>query len=102
MDEAGVPDVLQSERMGHEVPGMRGVYAHLSDQMRADLKTALQERWEASLRERAQLVPRSIVPALCPACRSVSASEQDRLPFRSQNRTFDGPTRRSRSPKVGC
>jgi hypothetical protein len=31
---------------------------------RADLKTALQARWEGSLRERAQLCPRSIVPTL--------------------------------------
>ncbi len=32
--------------------------------MRAELKTAQQERWAASLRERAQLAPRSIVPVL--------------------------------------
>jgi hypothetical protein len=50
--------------MGHEVPGMRGVYSHVSDAMRAELKAALQERWTASLRERAQLAPRSIVPVL--------------------------------------
>jgi integrase len=64
MEEAGVSDVLRSERMGQEVPGMRGVYAHVSPAMRAHLKTALQERWEVSLRERAALSPRSIVPAL--------------------------------------
>jgi hypothetical protein len=64
MEEAGVSDVLRSERMGHEVPGMRGVYAHVSPAMRAHLKTALQEHWEVSLRERAALSPRSIVPAL--------------------------------------
>jgi len=27
LDDMGVRYVLQSERMGHEVPGMRGVYA---------------------------------------------------------------------------
>jgi hypothetical protein len=32
--------------------------------MRADVKAALQERWENSLRERARLSPRSIVPVL--------------------------------------
>src|SRR5260370_14101279 len=32
--------------------------------MRANLKAALQERWETSLRERARLNPRSIVPVL--------------------------------------
>ncbi|HEY8456523.1 MAG TPA: hypothetical protein VIL34_13090 [Actinopolymorphaceae bacterium] len=34
MDEAGIPYVLQSERMGHEVPGMRGVSSHISERMR--------------------------------------------------------------------
>src|SRR5262249_24128711 len=62
--EDRIADVLKSERMGHEVPGMRGIYSHVSDAMRAELKAALQERWEASLRERARLAPRSIVPAL--------------------------------------
>jgi hypothetical protein len=45
-------------------PGMRGVYGHVTPAMRAALTTMLQERWEASLRERAQLSPRSIVPVL--------------------------------------
>jgi hypothetical protein len=62
MDEDRIADVLKSERMGHEVPGMRGVYSHVSDAMRAELTAALQERWETSLRDRARLAPRSIVP----------------------------------------
>jgi hypothetical protein len=32
--------------------------------MRTGLKAALQARWEGSLRDRAQLCPRSIVPTL--------------------------------------
>ena len=64
MEEAAISDLLRSERMGHEVPGMRGVYGHVSPAMRADLKAVLQERWESSLRERAQLSARSIVPVL--------------------------------------
>jgi hypothetical protein len=43
---------------------MRGVYSHVSATMRAELIAALQERWTASLRERAQLAARSIVPVL--------------------------------------
>ncbi|HYZ53247.1 MAG TPA: hypothetical protein VE733_07035 [Streptosporangiaceae bacterium] len=62
MDEAGIPYVLQSERMGHEVPGMRGVYGHVSPAMRDALTAALQECWETSLRDRARLSPRSHVP----------------------------------------
>lgn len=50
--------------MGHEVPGMRGVYGHVTPAMRDDRKAALQQRWEASLRDRARLSLRSIVPVL--------------------------------------
>ena len=64
MEEAGISDLLRSERMGHEVPGMRGVYGHVTPAMREALTTMLQERWETSLRERARLTPRSIVPVL--------------------------------------
>jgi integrase len=64
MDEDQIADVLQSERLGHEEPGMRGVYGHVSDAMRAELKEALQERWETSLRERMRLAPRSSVRLL--------------------------------------
>jgi hypothetical protein len=64
LDDLGIRYVLQSERMGHEVPGMRGVYAHITPQMRAELRDGLQELWEASLYERALLAPRSAVPVL--------------------------------------
>jgi hypothetical protein len=64
LEEAGVSDLLRSERMGHEVPGMRGVYAHVSPAMRADLKAVLQERWEDALRDRKRLSLRSVVPVL--------------------------------------
>ena len=64
MDEDDIPEALKTERMGHEMPGMHGVYGHVSPGMRADLKAALQERWEFSLAERSRLSPRSIVPAL--------------------------------------
>lgn len=82
--------------MGHKVSGMRGVYSHVSSAMRAELKTALQERWAASLRERARLAPRSIVPVLDALLTEQGGSpnkigsEQDRLPNRSQNRTRIG------------
>ena len=64
MDEDGIPEVLKTERLGHELPGMHGVYGHVSQAMRVDLKDALQERWERSLRERSQLSTRSFVSVL--------------------------------------
>ena len=58
------PGFLAEHRLGHEVPGMRGLYAHTSDRMREDLKAALQARWEDSLYERAALHEHSPVPLL--------------------------------------
>jgi hypothetical protein len=43
---------------------MRGLYSHVSDRMRQELKDALQTRFEESLKVRFELAPRSPVPAL--------------------------------------
>jgi hypothetical protein len=64
LDDLGIRYVLQSERMGHEVPGMRGVYTHITPRMRAELHDGLQELWEVSLDERARLAERSAVAVL--------------------------------------
>jgi integrase len=44
--EDGIPEILAEQRLGHQVPGMRGLYAHASQQMREKLTAALQARWE--------------------------------------------------------
>ena len=64
MAEDGIPEILAEQRLGHQVPGMRGLYAHASDRMRDDLRHALQVRWEDSLRERVAISPHSPVPLL--------------------------------------
>jgi len=64
MAEDGIPEILAEQRLGHEVPGMRGLYAHASPRMREELKQALQTRWEDSLRERAAIATYSPVPLL--------------------------------------
>jgi hypothetical protein len=64
MDEDQIADVLKSERLGREEPGMRGVYGHVSQSMREELKAALEARWQESLHQRAQITPRSAVPLL--------------------------------------
>ena len=64
MAEDSIPEIVQALRLGHTVPGMRGVYTHVSDTMRDELKQALQARWEASLLDRAAISPRSPVPVL--------------------------------------
>jgi integrase len=64
MTEDGIPEVLAEQRLGHQVPGMRGWYAHVSRRMRDELLTALQVRWEESLMQRAAINPRSSLPLL--------------------------------------
>ena len=59
MAEDGIPEILAEQRLGHQVPGMRGLYAHASQQMREKLTAALQARWDESLRQ-----PRRHRPAL--------------------------------------
>ena len=64
MAEDGIPEILAEQRLGHAVPGMRGLYAPVPGGMRDDLKAALQARWEESLRDRAAINPHSPVPLL--------------------------------------
>ena len=64
MAEDGIPEILAEQRLGHQVPGMRGLYAHASERMRDELTAALQARWEESLRERATIDPHSPIPLL--------------------------------------
>lgn len=64
LDDLNIRYVLQAERMGHEVPGMRGVYKHIAPEWRADLVDGLQRTWEESLAERAKISLRSAVPLL--------------------------------------
>jgi len=99
MDEDGIPEVLKTERMGHEMPGMHGVYGHVSPAMRAGLKAALQERWETSLRERARLSLRSIVPVLdgllaayLPVQAKTRSHPAPRIGHRAGNRRGPDPT----------
>jgi hypothetical protein len=81
MDEDQIADVLKSERLGHDEPGMRGVYGHVSPGMREELKAALQARWEESLRQRAALSPVSAVPVLN---RLLAGIRTDTKPVRSR------------------
>jgi hypothetical protein len=60
----GIPEILAERRLGHDVPGMSGLYAHVSQRMRDDLTAALQTRWEDSLRQRAAIGPHTPVPLL--------------------------------------
>ena len=64
MAEDSIPEILAEQRLGHDIPGMRGLYAHASQRMREELTASLQARWEESLRERADIHPHSPVSLL--------------------------------------
>jgi hypothetical protein len=64
MTEDGIPEILAEQRLGHQIPGMRGLYAHASPSMRDKLTATFQARWEESLRGRAAIDPRSPVTLL--------------------------------------
>jgi hypothetical protein len=51
----------KAARLGHEMAGIAATYSHVSDQMREELKRALQARWEAALDQCLALHPRSPV-----------------------------------------
>jgi len=62
MAEDGIPEILAEQRLGHQVPGMRGRYAHALQRMRDELTVVLQARWQESPRERAAIDPTSQIP----------------------------------------
>lgn len=105
--EDGIPEILAERRLGHQVPGMRGLYTHASQQMRQDLTAALQDRWEKSLRQRAS---RPALPG--PAARQLAGAVPGRTtrPPRSsttigvleeQRRVLSSHSRRLHYP-AGC
>jgi hypothetical protein len=61
MGDLGIRYVLQSERMGHEVPGMRGVYSQITPRMRAELTTGLQKLWDDALRTFRDCAPGELI-----------------------------------------
>jgi len=48
MEEDGIAEPLKSQRLGHQLPGIRGVYAHVTEPMQPPLLARLQDRWLGS------------------------------------------------------
>ena len=46
MIEDNVPEVAQAKRLGHRLPGVRGIYSHVSLIVEQRLIDGLQKRWE--------------------------------------------------------
>ena len=64
MIELRTPEVLSHARLGHEMPGIAGVYSHPTPPMVAELMDGLTACWERSLDERLAMCASSPVAVL--------------------------------------
>ena len=46
--EDGIPEIAQARRLGHRLPGVRGIYSHATPVMDQAIIDALQHRWTAT------------------------------------------------------
>jgi integrase len=46
--EDDIPEIVQAQRLGHRLPGVRGIYSHVTPAMQQRITTALQDRWRAT------------------------------------------------------
>ncbi|MFI0915208.1 tyrosine-type recombinase/integrase [Streptomyces abikoensis] len=77
LDEDGHPEIAVETRMGHEVAGVRGLYANLTPKMELAIAEKLQLRWERFLRdEGSEWMPP--FPTILPSDQVTSESAQVR------------------------
>jgi integrase len=46
--EDDIPEIAQAKRLGHRLPGIRGVYSHVTPAMQQRITQALQTRWNTT------------------------------------------------------
>lgn len=74
-----IHEVMSHDRLGHEMPGIAGVYSHPTPAMRAELLDALARVWGESLDTRLALNPRSPVAVLDALLRERAAENSPRI-----------------------
>ncbi|HWS38337.1 MAG TPA: hypothetical protein VN408_37080 [Actinoplanes sp.] len=50
MIEDSVPEAARAKRLGHRLPGVRGIYSHVTPIVEQRLGDGLQKRWEGTAR----------------------------------------------------
>ncbi|GAA3781964.1 hypothetical protein GCM10022225_82930 [Plantactinospora mayteni] len=48
MIEDAIPEIAQARRLGHRLPGIRGIYSHVTPSIIADITRALEDRWQTT------------------------------------------------------
>jgi integrase len=46
--EDDIPEIAQAKRLGHRLPGVRGIYSHVTEPMQQRIAHALQHRWQTT------------------------------------------------------
>src|SRR5690606_27595275 len=46
--EDGIPELAQAKRLGHRLPGIQGIYSHITPAIEQHLVNAPQHRWETT------------------------------------------------------
>jgi integrase len=46
--EDDIPEIAQARRLGHHLPGVRGIYSHVAPAMIARITTSLEARWQTT------------------------------------------------------
>jgi hypothetical protein len=76
--EDDIPEIAQAKRLGHRMPGVRGIYSRVTPAMQQRITEALQDRWfgHSAAAERRTPAPARRVSTTCttaarlPACRA--------------------------------
>jgi integrase len=49
--EDDIPEIAQATRLGHHIPGVRGIYSHVTPAMHQRTIDALEQRWQTNQRQ---------------------------------------------------
>lgn len=87
MEEQGIPEVLSEARMRHDIPGVSGVYRHVTRGMVAELMAAMTAAHEAALDARLEMSPGSPVSLLDRMLRERAEARKPKLVPRNSPET---------------